>query len=138
MGAWGDLSNAVKTALTGAGYVLATTQEPAEWPSHAVGASGAPSWVAFAIEPTDSPINGSSAMTRSTLTIRALAGHPWSWSASEAAALDFARAVRALLDTASGLSDVSAQLVFDSVSASRVGACYSVSVQFEIYQTDTY
>jgi len=138
MGAWGDLSNAVKTALTGAGYVLATTQEPAEWPSWAVGASGAPSWVAFTIAPDDSPINGSGAMTRSVLTIRALAGHPWSWSASEAASLDFARTIRALFDTASGLSDVSAQLVFDSVSASKVGACYSVAVQFEIYQTDTY
>lgn len=138
MGAWGDLSNAVKTALTGAGYVLATTQEPAEWPSHAVGSAGAPSWVAFTIEPTDSPTSSGNAMTVSTLEIRALAGHPWSWSASEAAALDFARTIRALLDTASGLSDVSAQFVFDSVSASKVGACYSVSVQFTIYQTDTY
>lgn len=138
MGAWGDLSNAVKTALTGAGYVLATSPEPAEWPSWAVGASGAPSWVAFTLAPDDSPSSAGNAMTRSVLTVRALAGHPWSWQASEVAALDFARAVRALFETAAGLSGVSAQFVFDSVSASKVGACYSVSVQLTVYQTDTY
>lgn len=138
MGAWGDLSNAVKTALTGAGYVLATTQEPAEWPSHAVGSGGAPSWVAFTIAPDDSPNSAGNAMTRSVLTVRGLAGQPWSWSTTEAASLDFARAIRALFETAAGLSDVSAQFVFDSVSASKVGACYSVSVQLTVYQTDTY
>jgi hypothetical protein len=138
MGAWADLNTAIGTALTGAGYTLPADQNPERWPSWAVGSSGAAVWVAVGLEPGAGSISGDSDTTRHALTVRTLCGGPWSASSSQTAALDAARAIRAALETTAGFVSGAAHAVYDSTSVDRLGACYLVSVSFDVIQMDTY
>jgi hypothetical protein len=138
MSAWADLNTAIGTALTGAGYVLPREQDPERWPSWAIGSSGAARWVAVDLQPAAGAIQGGGDTIRHELTVRAICGGPWSASTSQAAALDFARACRAALETTAGFVSGSAHAVYQSVSVTRLGACYLVSVSFNVIQFDTY
>jgi len=138
MAAWATLNTAIGTALTGSGYTLPAEQEPERWPSWAIGSSGAARWVAVDLQPATGAIQGGSDTVRHELTVRAICGGPWSASTSQAAALDFARACRAALETTAGFVSGTAMAEYESTAVARLGACYLVSVSFTVYQMDTY
>lgn len=138
MGAWADLNSGIETALTGIGYTLPPDQDPERWPSWAIGVGGVARWASVSLVPDAGSVSGSDDTTRHALTVRTICGHPWSDSASQAAALNAAQAIRAAIETTAGHVSGTAHAVYEGASVERLGACYLVTVTFQVIQTDTY
>ena len=135
MSAWSDLSTAIRSAITGAGYVVPLAHEPEGWPSWAVG-----SFIGVRLSRAESMIDGSNAaMTPGTLTLTGLVGSAWDERVSADQADDLARALRALLETTAGLLSGAAQFVFESADITRIpSGLYTVAVAFRVFHHESY
>lgn len=139
MGAWADLETAIGAVITGAGYTLAMSLDPAGWPSWAVGASGAPEWVSMELTPGAAPIDGSGgSVVRHALTLRLIGAHPWNRGASQRAVLDAERTLRAALETSAGIAASSAQVMYETCETSPLGLGIAAEIRYTVLQGETY
>lgn len=129
-----DLTSAIESALTTAGYVVARSADPDLWPSWATGRFVA---VLVAGDETGG-IDGTDVdMAQIRVELVAVAGNIWDQHAGQRASMTLARALRVLGE---GIGDaVAARLTYtDTDRTLQPSGLWLIRVRFEALQTDTY
>ena len=128
------LATAIETALTTAGYVVARSAEPDQWPSWATGR-----FVAVLVTGDETGgIDGTDVdVVQIGVELVAVAGNIWDQHAGQQASMTLARALRVLGE---GIGDgVAARLTYTDTDRTLLpSGLWLIRVRFEALQTDTY